>query len=203
MKKQQQYIMKIVVEPYSPQWGIAFEQLSEVYQEQLCGLLSGIEHIGSTSVWGLASKPVLDIDLIIDDASALPSITEKLEKLGYTGKGIVEIPERYVFTADSPFIPFTDPSKMWMKHNLYVCIKGSTALKNHISFRNYLRNNTEAAARYANLKYQLAASSESIGQYVSDKTEFISGALRQCGLSESELGEIRKVNMVSDNKSKE
>ena len=193
--------MKIVVEPYSSKWGIEFEQLSEIYQKQLCGLLSGIEHIGSTSVRGLASKPILDIDLIIDDLSTLPRITEKLEKLGYTGKGIVEIPERYVFTADSPFIPFTDPSRLWMKHNLYVCIKGSTALKNHISFRNYLRNNTEAAARYARLKYQLADSSESIEQYVFDKTEFISCALRQCGLSESELGEIRKVNMVSNCKS--
>lgn len=190
--------MKIIIEPFSPNWSVAYQELSEVFRKRLGGLFTDLQHVGSTAVTGLASKPVLDIDIVIDSVEALPAITEKLLKMGYTSKGIVAIPDRYVFTADSALIPFTNPRKFWMKHNLYVCVSGSTALKNHIQFRDYLRSNSKAAAQYEELKYRLAQNSGSIEKYASDKTEFISAILKKCGLSEGELNDIQQVNIVND-----
>lgn len=190
--------MKIIVEPYSPCWSVAYQELSEVFQRQLSGMFIDLQHVGSTSVTGLASKPVLDIDLVIDSVEALPKITEKLKEMGYTGKGIVAIPERYVFIADSALTPFTDPYRTWMKHNLYVCISGSTALKNHLRFRDYLRRDKMAVAQYTELKYRIAEDSDTIDKYTSDKTKFIIAILKHCGLSEAELDAIQKVNILND-----
>lgn len=178
----------------------SLSKLAEVFQKQLSGMFIDLQHVGSTSVTGLSSKPVLDIDLVIDSVEALPCITEKREKMGYTSKGIIVIPDRYIFTADSALSlsPLTNPRRLWMKHNLYVCISGSTALKNHIRFRDYLRSDKKAVAQYGELKYRLAEDSDSIEKYASDKTEYISAILKHCGFSEAELDDIQKVNILND-----
>ncbi len=58
---------KIVIAEYSEQWPLIFADLKRVYQVFLAGSIIDIEHVGSTSVPGLAAKPTIDIDLIIED----------------------------------------------------------------------------------------------------------------------------------------
>ena len=55
---------KIIVEDYNPEWKLQFEALKNLLQQHLQGLFISIEHVGSTSVEGLAAKPIIDLDII-------------------------------------------------------------------------------------------------------------------------------------------
>ncbi len=74
--------MKVQVTDYSPTWREMFERekqlLAAVIKES-----ASIEHIGSTSVVGLAAKPVIDILIGLDDFSTADEIVPRVEALGY------------------------------------------------------------------------------------------------------------------------
>ena len=71
-------------------------------------------------------------------------------------------------------------------------------MKNHIQFRDYLRSDKNDVAKYAKLKYRLAEDSGSIEKYASDKTKFICAILKHSGLSEDDLDDILKVNILNN-----
>ena len=131
---------KVVIEDYSPTWASAFQELKSVYQRHLGDLITDIQHVGSTSVVGLPAKPVIDIDLIVMSNDTLDSITEKLELLGYDRLGDLGISDRKAFKARSRQVPYEGSSRDWPKHHLYVCIADSYSFRNHIAFRDFLRN---------------------------------------------------------------
>lgn len=58
---------KIIVQPYDPQWKQDFEAIRRELVDALGDLALRIEHVGSTSVEGLAAKPIIDIDVVIRD----------------------------------------------------------------------------------------------------------------------------------------
>ena len=55
----------IVVLPYDEKWAQAFLDIKSELDAALCGLPISIEHVGSTSVQGLAAKPSIDIDVVV------------------------------------------------------------------------------------------------------------------------------------------
>ena len=55
------------IEPYNPNWKIEFEKINQVIKAQLNGLEIDIQHVGSTAISGLIAKPILDIDIIINN----------------------------------------------------------------------------------------------------------------------------------------
>ncbi len=131
---------QIVVENYNPKWKTIFQDLKKVYENHLEGLILDIQHVGSTSVEGLAAKPIIDIDIVIkNDSSLLDSITHILNDLGYICLGDTGIIGRFAFLQAINTVP--DTGIIWNDHNLYVCYEDSIGLKNHIEFRNYLRKN--------------------------------------------------------------
>lgn len=76
--------MKLIeVVEYDPDWPVIFSNLQAVFEKYLPGLIKSIEHVGSTSVPGLAAKPIIDIDLIIANRAALPFVIERSDHLGY------------------------------------------------------------------------------------------------------------------------
>jgi len=185
----------IFIEEYSPDWPSAFSQLQSVYRARLGSYVVGIEHVGSTSVEGLAAKPVLDIDLIIEDSHLLPPVITVLEALGYQHVGDMGIPGREAFRRTSDRTPLNGSTHSWPPHNLYVCLAGSISLKNHLAFRNYLRTHPDKAQTYGELKKQLAAAHPyDIDGYVEGKTTFITGILKEMGFDTASLNEITKQN---------
>ncbi|MBY0414026.1 MAG: GrpB family protein [Bdellovibrionales bacterium] len=146
-----------------------------------------IEHVGSTSVLGLAAKPVIDMDIIIPDMSFLEKAIERLRRIGYEYRGNLGIVDREAFKSKSPLI----------KHNLYVCPQASVALKNHICLRDTLRAYPNLRDEYSSLKQELALKyPDSIDDYVEGKTDFILKILARNGLSSDRLEEIRKANLA-------
>jgi len=131
---------------YDTQWPYEFARIAQEVRAQVGGLVVSIEHVGSTAVPGLAAKPIIDIELVIACAYQFPPVKERLEKFGYIHRGPFGVPDREVFRCviDLPV------------HHLYVSETDARPLREHVRFRNALRQNPELAAEYATLKRALA-----------------------------------------------
>jgi GrpB-like predicted nucleotidyltransferase (UPF0157 family) len=73
----------IVIEDYDPGWADRFAAARSLLTEALDGLIVAIEHVGSTSVPGLPAKPIIDIDLLIEDTADESGYVPALETRGY------------------------------------------------------------------------------------------------------------------------
>ena len=105
-----------------------------------------LEHVGSTAVPGLAAKPILDLQLSVDDIAALERYVAPLERLGYL----------FVPAPESPDLRlFAKPAARPRTHHLHVCELGSEHELRHIAVRDLLRDDPGEAARYAALKRQV------------------------------------------------
>ncbi len=143
-----------------------------------------VEHVGSTAVPGLAAKPIIDIDVVVDSRDKVPEAIARLGALGYVHRGNLGIEDRDAFTS-----PEGLPA-----HHLYVCLQGSAALANHLALRDFLRCDAAAAAEYGRIKKRLAAQFPGdIESYISGKTDCILAILRSAGFPESVLQAIGSV----------
>ena len=120
----------IEVVDYDPSWPALFEDIAAPLRAVFVGgLLTRIEHVGSTSVPGLPAKPIIDIDVVIPSRADLPEAIARLATLGYVHQGDLGITSRKSFRQ-----PEITP-----RHNLYVCAEDSPELRRHLAFRDYLR----------------------------------------------------------------
>lgn len=170
---------EVFVEDYNDEWELLFEELKTIYLCQLKKLALAIEHVGSTSVPGLAAKPILDIDIVIDSMTLLPQVIEKLTELGYYHRGNLGIEGREAFGRPNQYVPYTDVKRIKMEHHLYVCDKDSRELNRHLTFRNKLRENAHLIDEYARLKKKLAIEYRNNREaYTNGKTLFITQVLK-------------------------
>ncbi|GID97544.1 GrpB family protein [Amorphoplanes digitatis] len=73
----------VVIEDYDPGWADRFAAARRSIREVLGELVVGVEHVGSTSVPGLAAKPIVDIDLLVTDVADESGYLPALATLGY------------------------------------------------------------------------------------------------------------------------
>jgi GrpB-like predicted nucleotidyltransferase (UPF0157 family) len=158
----------VVVVPYDDEWRRIFDRIAGPVRDAVAGLGAHVEHVGSTSVPGLAAKPIIDIDVVVRSPDDVPTAIERLRALGYVYQGDKGIPGREAF--------------MWPSgaraHHLYVVVDGSPPHADHVRFRDHLREHPDVAQRYAALKTSLADRfrDDRLG-YTNAKTEFITGVL--------------------------
>lgn len=146
----------IEIREYDPEWKTTFEDLAEIYRELLGELALAIEHVGSTSVVGLAAKPIIDIDIVMASRSCFPQVRDLLSTVGYYHQGDLGVKGREAFDRKNEYVPLTQSNRKWPSHHLYVCPKDSQALQNHLAFRDHLRQHPEVAREYKELKRALA-----------------------------------------------
>jgi GrpB-like predicted nucleotidyltransferase (UPF0157 family)/ADP-ribose pyrophosphatase YjhB (NUDIX family) len=135
----------VEIAEYDPAWPERFRALADRAASALGDLVLAVEHVGSTSVPGLAAKPVIDMDVVVRREDVDAAIG-RLATLGYVHRGELGIPGRHAFRAP--------PGEA--KHHLYLCVAGSSGLTDHLRFRDHLRAHPNAAAEYATLKRRLA-----------------------------------------------
>ncbi len=165
----------VVVLPYSEQWNRDFLRIKDVIRDALGHLAPAIEHVGSTSVPGLSAKPIIDIDVVIEDASVLRSVIASLEKIGYRYEGDLGIPGREAFKYEG--------RSLLPKHHLYVCPKDSAELRRHIAFRDYLRSHPQAVRAYGLIKEEGAKTYPyDMEKYIEHKTPFIERIYKEIGI---------------------
>jgi GrpB-like predicted nucleotidyltransferase (UPF0157 family) len=143
----------MLIEKYSSNWVKDFTVLKREIENVLNGINCTIEHIGSTSVPNLDSKPIIDIDIIYLNQTDFEKIKSGLEKIGYSHNGNQGIEDRDVFKRNEK-----QQSEILdiIKHHLYVCSVRSKALERHILSRNFLKKNDWARLQYQQMKYELA-----------------------------------------------
>lgn len=165
----------VIVLPYDKAWKSAFEAIKQEIECAVGDLILGIEHVGSTSVEGMSAKPCIDIDVIIKDYSVFDKVIGKLESIGYTHEGDLGIKDREAFK-------YTNKPHL-MEHHLYVCPQFSEELHRHITFRNFLRDNTDAVKKYSQVKETAAKLfPNDIDKYIEYKSPCIEEVYALCGL---------------------
>jgi len=132
---------------HDPAWpDLAAAELRRI-QRTLRETAVRLEHVGSTSVPGLAAKPILDLQLSVDAIESRDRYVEPLERLGYLFAPAPESPDHHFFAR---------PSERPRTHHLHVCQAGSEHEFRHLAVRDFLREHADEAARYAALKREVA-----------------------------------------------
>jgi GrpB-like predicted nucleotidyltransferase (UPF0157 family) len=138
-----------LVSTYNAEWPLWFQRVREVLAEKLGPHCLGIEHVGSTAVPGMTAKPIIDLDVIIEQ-DQFGKVKELLGEIGYSHQGDLGIPGREAFKLEDAKLAAALPP-----HYLYVCSRGSAELKRHLAFRDFLRARPDWAARLSELKRAL------------------------------------------------
>jgi GrpB-like predicted nucleotidyltransferase (UPF0157 family) len=160
---------RIEVVPYDPGWPAAFEQEALRLRTALGMLALRVDHNGSTSIPGLAAKPVIDIQVSVASLQPLAEYGDRLESIGY-----VHVPHE-----DDSFCPFFHRPRRWPhSHHVHVVESGGLEERRTLAFRDYLRDHADVALEYERLKRRLAdelgpSTPESREAYARGKTEFI------------------------------
>ena len=168
----------IVIEEYNPRWKSDFEEVKSMISSYVGDLIIDIQHVGSTSIEGLAAKPIIDLDAIIEDDHILPEIIKILEENNYEYQGMMGIPDRHAFQRR-----YSET----LRYNFYVCKKDSVGYLEHVALRDYLIENESAKNEYATLKKYLAEKYKAdIDGYCDNKSAFINDILIKCGIRNSQ-----------------
>lgn len=166
--------------PYDPAWVQDFLAIKSELKAALGDFALQIEHVGSTSVEGLWAKPIIDIDVVVEDVSDLMVVIRSLSANGYTHEGNLGIDGREAFKYQG--------KQHLRKHHLYVCQKDSAELKRHISFRDYLRMHPKALKEYSEVKRRGARLFlYDIDSYIEYKSSVIGKIYDQIARAELEL----------------
>jgi GrpB-like predicted nucleotidyltransferase (UPF0157 family) len=160
---------KLEIVPSDPRWPAAFEAEAVRLRTALGALALRIDHHGSTSIPGLAAKPIIDIQVSVAALQPLAAYGERLRALGY-----VHVPH-----PDDSFSPFFHRPIRWPhSHHVHVVERNGREERRTLAFRDYLRDHPDVAREYEDLKRTtaariVAADSESRERYAVAKTGFI------------------------------
>jgi GrpB-like predicted nucleotidyltransferase (UPF0157 family) len=136
---------QVYLAEYDPKWPRLFAREAERIRAALGERVVLLEHVGSTSVPGLAAKPRIDILLVVPNSADESSYVPALEAAGYVLR--IREPDWYehrVFKG-----PDTDV-------NLHVFSPGCVEIERMLRFRDHLRRNAADRALYERTKRELA-----------------------------------------------
>ncbi|MFK8009102.1 MAG: GrpB family protein [Saprospiraceae bacterium] len=144
----------MLIQKYNPLWIQNFKNLKNEFQQALQGIFVEIDHVGSTSVVGLAAKPIIDIDIVYWEDEDFEKIKNRLSNIGYYHNGDQGIYEREVFKRkdNQEKHPILDK----INHHLYVCPSDGNELQRHLLFRDFLRKNEWVRKEYEKIKFEIA-----------------------------------------------
>ena len=143
----------MVIEKYDENWPKQFLLMKEEL-ERVISIPVNIEHVGSTSIPGMCAKPIIDIDIGIQDFANFNIVKSDLHRAGYEHEGDLGIAGREAFKrTGSVHNKILDE----IDHHLYVCSAQNEEFKRHILFRDYLRSHDEARDMYNKIKEEILA----------------------------------------------
>jgi GrpB-like predicted nucleotidyltransferase (UPF0157 family) len=158
----------IIVSDYDPNWPTLFKQERERIKNALGSFALAIEHVGSTAVPGLPSKPVIDLLVgVTSIEQAKERCIDSIEALGYK-----YIPEYASWLPGELFFRKGPPGP-WT-HHVHLMEPLNPRWEAFLVFRDYLRAHPGTVRAYADIKRALAASSkDNIEAYRDGKNAFV------------------------------
>ncbi len=148
----------IRIEPYNPGWPGEFEAIRQQLVVVLGALALRIDHIGSTSVPGMAAKDVIDVQVTVADLSE--EIVKRMTAAGYVFAGHVSndhLPAGEIEDSDQwQKVYFSEKPGERLAH-IHVRVTGKVNQRYPLLFRDYLRTHPDAADTVVRIKRELAA----------------------------------------------
>ena len=159
----------IEIVEYSADWPLIFEREAVAILAACRPLITEVHHVGSTSVPGLAAKPILDIlPVAAGPAEALEAVS-RMTKLGYRYRGENGIAGRF-------YLDRVVDGRTVMHVHMFPA--GHPEVQRHLVFRDHLRMNPNDAREYERLKMELAIRyREDRRIYTDSKAAFISAVI--------------------------
>ncbi len=152
---------------YDPAWPSLFEREAARIRSILGDRVRLLEHVGSTSVSGLAAKPIIDILLAVPDSADESAYVPAMEAAGY----VLHIREPDWFEHRLFKGPHTSI-------NLHVFTEDSPEIERMLAFRDRLRGHADERLLYDRAKRELAARDWKYLQHYTDaKTEVVEAVL--------------------------
>ena len=149
----------ITIVAYDTSWPEAFIAVAQPLRTALGELALRIDHIGSTSVPGLAAKNIIDVQVTLKDFSCTPQLVSALGSLGYTLIPHItsdHLPPLFKGSeTDWEKLMFRPPANQRRTH-LHVRALGRPNQRYPLLFRDYLRAHPVASAAYAQIKTSLS-----------------------------------------------
>lgn len=158
---------RVDIHPYDPEWPQRYAQESERLKKCLGDWLLDIQHIGSTAIPGMPSKPILDIAIGVRDFDEAFDTLPLMEELGYQFRGEQGVSRRHFFILGRP-----------RTHHVHMIEWESRGWKQRLGFRDYLVAHSDTAREYWELKQRLAKEfPRDIRSYSEGKEAFINSIL--------------------------
>ena len=177
----------IYIADYDPRWPAMFEEERTRLQAAIGEWAADIQHVGSTSIPGIAAKPIIDIAVHLNSlVDALYCITP-LTELGYGCLGEFGIPGRIYFRklTDDP-VPGQTYGGVGRTHQIHMYETGHEQYEKQIVFRDYLRAHPDAREEYEVLKRELAVrNAADVEAYAHAKSDFVQSILRSAAPARS------------------
>jgi len=169
---------EIVLAAYDPAWPAKFAHHAGIIAGALGGTALRIEHVGSTSVPGLAAKPIIDILLQVPDSADEAAYLPQLEEAGYVLRvrepdwnehRMLRTPERDV--------------------HVHVYSAGCPEIERVLAFRDRLRINADDRERYERTKRELAAREwDEMDDYAAAKSEVVESIIASSARDDGNRG---------------
>ncbi|HEX3265408.1 MAG TPA: GrpB family protein [Candidatus Limnocylindrales bacterium] len=162
----------VILADADPGWALTFEREAARIRAALGDRVMRLEHTGSTSVPGLAAKPIVDMTLAVVDSADEPAYVPALERAGYV-------------------LRIREPA--WLEHrlfkgpeadvNLHVFSAGSVEIERMVGFRDWLRSHADDRELYERTKRELAARTwRHVQHYADAKTAVVEEIIARAGL---------------------
>lgn len=141
----------MVVVEYDKEWPQDFLKIKTELQKAIT-VMSNIQHVGSTSIPGMKAKPIIDIDVGLENWSDFEAVKRALAEICYEHEGDKGITGREAFCRNGKT---HNEILDGIDHHLYVCSVDNEEYKRHILFRDYLISHIEARDRYNQIKEEI------------------------------------------------
>jgi GrpB-like predicted nucleotidyltransferase (UPF0157 family) len=136
--------------PHDPAWAEQANREETRILEAVWPAIIEMHHVGSTSIPGIAAKPIIDLVGVGPDLETIEAARPRIEALGYEWHGEYGLEGRR-------FCTLSDPTTGLRRFHLHCYASGDHSIHRHLAFRDYLRARPEMAKAYQQMKVDCAA----------------------------------------------
>ena len=157
---------------HDPRWRQEFEQTRSSILQSCDGWVSAVEHIGSTSISGLISRPTIDVIAAVESAEGIEPAALLIEGLNYRR----HVPPKWASQATALVKPRHAPhGQPDPTHSVLLVVQGWPIWDRVIRLRQWLRENAETAIRFEEAKVaRWRSGAGDLASYEADKALFFS-----------------------------